>query len=114
MCWRDITAAHRPQSWPSDTLEPTRRARCWLLTFTSPNACTERGSTHREAEADTVQKSFIERVQLCLPHYAEMQSDSEVSSGVSEEDGGRLLQGRRSSGGKNLGVGALRSGQYNI
>lgn len=45
----------------------------------TPNACTERGSTHREAEANTVQESFIEGVQLCPPHYAETQSYSEVS-----------------------------------
>lgn len=27
--------------------------------------------THREAEADTVQKALIHRVQLCLPHNSE-------------------------------------------
>lgn len=34
------------------------------------NASTENGDTHREAEANTVQKAFIEGVQLCLSHYS--------------------------------------------
>lgn len=53
------------------------------------NACIEIGDTHREAEANTVQKTFIERVQLCLSHYAEMQSSSEMSLSGRNEDGGR-------------------------
>ena len=48
-------------------------------------ACTENVDTHREAEANTVQKTLIEGVQLCLSHHAEVQSLS-----GREEDGGSL------------------------
>lgn len=46
MCWGDITAAHWPRSWPSDTLEPTQSACCWLVTSTTECRCELEARTH--------------------------------------------------------------------
>ncbi len=51
------------------------------------NACREKGDTHRVAEANAVQKTLKERVQLCLSHYSEVQSYSEMRRAWVEEDG---------------------------
>lgn len=82
------------------------------------DACTENenGDTHREAEAKTVQKTLVQRIQLRLSHHAEVQSNSE------KEDGGRFesSEGERQAKQqrKKLDFEELweknRMGQYNI
>lgn len=49
------------------------------------------GDTYREAEANTVQKTLIQRTQLCLSHYVEVQIYSE--KGQAEEKEKRMEEG---------------------
>lgn len=70
------------QAYVAEVLEVVLHLLDSAITCTA-NSCAGRwkGDTHREAEANTVQKALIQRIQLCLSHDAELLREGMNSRG---------------------------------